>query len=380
LIKGVLVVFHCAESTGYAISSLEDVFLKVAQNLSPGNVHFSFKKLQTAPADSRKHRDFGVLCFDPYSESNLEIKKLSEYVKKNEIDLVLGFDQPPGRKYYRHLRSAGVNKIISYWGAPMSGINSGLKLFLKKMEMLLRVYSPDLYLFESNAMRETAVYGRGINKSKTAVTYLGVDSEKFKPNIERRSYVYNVFGIPKNRHIVYYSGHMEKRKGIATIMHAARHIIDERRCNDIHFLLLGNKGGESNEYLKILRTSKALSHVTFGGYRDDVEKILSGCSIGVIASTGWDSFTMSSLEMASSGLPLVVSNLQGLSETVDHGVTGFVFKPGDHYELADKIIYLLGNPQILKEFSVKSRARILNKFTKEHQIFSIYGAISSVLD
>ena len=119
--------------------------------------------------------------------------------------------------------------------------------------------------------------------------------------------------------------------------------------------------------------------MTFGGYRDDVEKILPGCSIGVIASTGWDSFTMSSLEMSSSGLPLVVSNLQGLAETVDHGTTGFVFKPGDHYELADRILYLLENRQKLKDFSAKSRERVLKRFTKERQISVMYQTINSMV-
>jgi len=379
LIKGVLIIFHCSEGTGYAISSLEDVFLKVAQKLAPGNVHVSHKELQSDSVYSNRSEDCYVLSFDASRESDVEIKKLSEYVKQHQIDLILGFDQPPGKKYYRYVRSAGVNNIISYWGAPMSSLNSGVKLFLKKMEMMLRVYSPDLYLFESNAMRDTAVFGRGIQKRKTAVTYLGVDTEKFKPNIELRDYVYDVFRIPENRHIIYYSGHMEKRKGVATIMHAVKHIIDERMFTNIHFLLLGNKGEEAREYLEILRGSKAVDHVTFGGYRDDVEKILPGCSIGVIASTGWDSFTMSSLEMSSSGLPLVVSNLQGLAETVDHGTTGFVFKPGDHYELADRILYLLENRQKLKDFSAKSRERVLKRFTKERQISVMYQTINSMV-
>ena len=66
---------------------------------------------------------------------------------------------------------------------------------------------------------------------------------------------------------------------------------------------------------------------------DDLSRIFPCCYAGVIASTGWDSFTVSSLEMASSGLPLVVSNLQGLSESIEADVTGFL--------LIQEIIWIL---------------------------------------
>ena len=250
----------------------------------------------------------------------------------------------------------------------MSSINYGLKLFIKKIEMSIRRYSPDLYIFESEAMRETAIKGRGIAADKTRVVYLGVDPKKYSPKEGLETYPHTVFNIPTDRKIIFYSGHFEERKGIAVLIRAATAMIDIHKRNDFHFLIMGNKAGEESHYLSLLEGKVTQNHVTFGGYRNDLHKIHQGCKIGCIASTGWDSFTMSALEMASSGLPLLVSDLQGLRETISNGETGFLFKPNDHIDLSNKISLLLDDEALHKKMSIRSRERILDRFTIENQI------------
>ena len=89
--------------------------------------------------------------------------------------------------------------------------------------------------------------------------------------------------------------------------------------------------------------------------------------MGVIPSTGWDSFTISSLEIASCGLPLIVSNLKGLSEAVQDGETGYLFEKGNYKDLSEKIIKILYNTELHKYMSAKTRKRILENFTLRHQ-------------
>jgi glycosyltransferase involved in cell wall biosynthesis len=94
---------------------------------------------------------------------------------------------------------------------------------------------------------------------------------------------------------------------------------------------------------------------------------MPGCYAGIIASTGWDSFPRSSLEMSAAGLPLLVSDLIGLNETVEEGATGLLFSPGNHDELADKIEYLLTNPEQRDTFSRNAVCRVRQGFTLEIQ-------------
>src|SRR5690606_30665190 len=121
-------------------------------------------------------------------------------------------------------------------------------------------------------------------------------------------YIYDAFGIPRHRRIFFYSGHMEPRKGVHIIMRAARRLAEQRPQDDWHIVLLGNQAGEEERLLRELGDGAARDRVTFGGYRDDIERLHRGCHAGIIASTGWDSLTMSAIEMQASGLPLIVSN------------------------------------------------------------------------
>ena len=260
----------------------------------------------------------------------------------------------------------------------MSSINTGLKLKLKQLQVALTPNSPDHYIFESEAMAQSAYLGRGIAKDKVSIAYLGVNTDKFKPSRTEDFYSHDTFKIPKDRKILFYSGHMEKRKGVAVLVNAAKHLYSYHNKRDFHFLILGNKGEEEKQYLEMLADEGARSHVTFGGYRNDIEKIMPSCHLGIIASTGWDSFTMSSLEMASSGLPLLVSNLQGLAETIDEGKTGHSFEPGNHIELSQLIISMLNNDEIRNHMGENARKRILSKFTDKKQIERIASLVKQV--
>lgn len=368
--NAILIAFHCNSNAGYAMNTLLPVFLEMASRLmvSHGDIHVSFAELNGSSCKDSPDYCKNYIEFDPATRDKLKLLQIEHYVKKHHIDIVFGFDQPPGHLCFKYLRRGGVKKIISYWGAPMSSINSGVKLKLKQLQVALMLNAPDLYIFESEAMAQSAYLGRGIAKDKVSIAYLGVDTDKFNPGNPEDLYAHDTFNIPKDQKILFYSGHMEERKGVAVLINAAKHLYNNHNKKNFHLLILGNKGEEAQQYLKMLVDDGACNHVTFAGYRNDIERIMPSCYLGIIASTGWDSFTMSSLEMASSGLPLLVSNLQGLVETIDQGETGYTFQPGDHIALSKLIISLLDDQEARNLLGKNARKRILAKFTRQKQL------------
>ena len=374
-------MFHLGSSAGYAIDSLLASFVQMAEVLTGGreNIHVSFTRLEEDYINETLHGLSKIIEFDPSSNDASQKEFIKNYVRKNGIDMVLGFDQPVWQPTYRHLRKAGVRKIVSYLGAPMSDLNKGVKLMLKKLEVWATPGSPDHYIFESMAMAKTAYQGRGIPKHLVSVVYMGVNTTKFTPSEEETFYAHDAFGIPRSRKIIYYSGHMEERKGVAVLVKAAKHLYESHGHRDYHFLILGNQDGQEQRYIELLDESRARNHVTFGGYRKDISEILPSCSIGVIASTGWDSFTVSSLEIAACGLPLIVSSLQGLVETIEEGETGISFQPGNHEALAGHILTLLNNHETRQLMGRNARRRILAGFSKDMQIANMVDVMKKVL-
>jgi len=342
---------------------------------NPAKVHFSFPNWSTSSRQAPIDTPGRIIELNPQSPTQQEKHQLEKLILSENIDIVFGFDQPATSPIYSVIRKCGVKLLLSYWGAPMSSRNRGFKLTLKRLEIALRRHGPDLYIFESKSMQDSAIYGRGIAARKTCVVRLGVDTHKYKYRPSLSNYAFDEFSIPQNRKIIYYSGHMESRKGVNVLISAAKQLYTVHQRRDFHFLILGNLKGQEAPFLETLREHSAIQHVTFGGYRSDIPAILCSAYVGAIASTGWDSFTVSSLEMASSGLPLLVSDLQGLSETVENEKTGYLFPPGSHETLALLIARLLDDPELRNRMGRAARERIVNSYSVERQVDELSAAI-----
>ncbi len=354
---------------GFAIGRLIRVFHEVARRLTGGDetVHFSFSAVGGQRCSNLPDGFARVLEFDYRRPDAASLGRFTEYVKQHNITTIMALDLGPGAEFLGAARGAGVRNVIAYWGAPMSSENRGLKLLLKKLEVaILHSSKPDLFVFESEAMRRLAVRGRGINAASTDIVHTGVDARKFRPMPEVASLAHERFAIPRNRRIVVYMGHLHERKGVHVLMQAMTHVVTQMGRDDLHALFLGNRAGEAEGFAE--HWKPAGSHITFGGYQSDIPELLAGCHIGCIPSTGWDSFPMSSLEMQACGLPVVVSDWQGVPETVDPGVTGIVVPVGNAPALARALLSTVDEPGLRDRMSEAARRRIESAFTIEHQV------------
>ena len=365
---GVLIMIGYEIDIGFAIGRLVSVFHDMARRLTGdgSRVHFSFARIGTARSNVLP-ADFGnLLEFDLRKPEPAAVTRLTEYVRQHEIGWVFALDLSVSAAYLPALRAAGVQRVVSYWGAPMSSLNRGLKLLLKRLEVALHRARPDHFIFESRAMQRFAVDGRGIPARQTTVIYTGVDAGRFRPDPAGATLVYDRFNIPRDRRVIVYMGHLHARKGVHVLMRAAGHLVSVLGRSDVQVLFLGNRGDEVEKFRDDF--AAGAEYITFGGYHNDVPALLSGCYAGCIPSTGWDSFPMSSLEMQACGLPVLASDWQGVPETIADGDTGVVVKTGDAALLAQAIAALLDDPARRDRMSVAARQRIEAAFRREHQI------------
>jgi len=375
-----LVVFHTPVNEGYAMSVLERTFFEVAVDIcgSPTNVYFAFDRFNGEPVKSLPPGFPNVFELNAEKLKDPQCyKKLSNTIKSIGFDLTLCFDLSLPSRKLDVLTDGKVSRIVSYWGASMSDINSGIKLVAKKIEVFFRK-KPDLFIFESESMRHYATHGRGIPRKSTTVIHTGVDTTAFSPNNSKKDFYLNEFGISQETKIAIYSGHMEARKGVHVLINAMIALVESGNGN-WHLILCGNRPGEEQQFLDMLEGTDAADHVTFCGYRSDLKTLLPSCDVGIIASTGWDSFPMSAIEMASSGLPVIASDLQGLKESVVDGKTGYLFAPGNYKNLADILGKLGENTGELQEMGRSARARIVNEFSIDGHKKQLISALNNLL-
>lgn len=367
--KAILVLLHCSSNTGYAIGPLERTFYEMGLQLCDGDprrVHFAYLSMAPGPSTTLPAEFGNYLELDTRSTDAAHVGAACDYVRRHGIDTLFGFDQPVDLPAYAPLRRAGIRHFVSYWGSSMSSLNPWPILLLKRLQVALLRQGPDHYIFESHGMARTAVQGRGVARRRTSVVPLGVDTDYFAPATGRSDYLHQTLGIPAHRKVFFYSGHMEPRKGVAVIMQAANLLAEQREQDDWHVLLVGNKADQHLPWQALL-TPAAAGHVTFGGYRDDIPQLQGQCHAAMIVSTGWDSFPRSGMECQSSGLPLLVSNLPGLNEAVEPGVTGYRLPVGDAQALATALVQLLEDPVLRDRLGAAARQRIVERFSLQIQ-------------
>jgi len=68
------------------------------------------------------------------------------------------------------------------------------------------------------------------------------------------------------------------------------------------------------------------------------------------------------LEAMASGKPLVASDIGGLKEVVQDGVSGLLFKPGDSEDLAGKLTKLIEEPELRRELGKRGREEAVEKY------------------
>ncbi len=181
----------------------------------------------------------------------------------------------------------------------------------------------------------------------------GVDIKAFMPNTAIKEPV-----------IVVLVARMLWDKGVKEFVEAAN-ILKQQKV-EARFILVGdpdpsNRASVPEEKLEEWNRSGV---VEWWGRRSDVAKVLSEASIACLPSYR-EGLPKSLLEAASSGLPIVTTDVPGCREVVSNGVNGFLVPANDFQLLAEKIHAIIDDKDLRDEMGKESRRVAEQQFSIE---------------
>lgn len=109
------------------------------------------------------------------------------------------------------------------------------------------------------------------------------------------------------------------------------------------------------------------NRVRFLGQRFDIAEILADAHVFALA-TRWEGFPLSILEAMRAGLPVVASDVGGVSEAIDDGVTGYLANCGDVDQFHARLQALLDDPGLRRRMGNAGRARYQSHFTLQQML------------
>ncbi len=157
----------------------------------------------------------------------------------------------------------------------------------------------------------------------------------------------------KERSVVYF-GRISKEKGLLTLVKAMR------KLPDLTLKIIGDGPLQMRVEAEIV--SLGLKNIRLLGYMDGDalrEEILKTMFI-VLPSEWYENNPKTCIEGFAMGKPAVGANVGGIPELIKDGKTGLLFKMGDSEDLAAKINYLAGRPDLIGEMGRNARAFVEN--------------------
>ncbi len=164
----------------------------------------------------------------------------------------------------------------------------------------------------------------GIPMRKLRVLGNGVDLDRFDPTRvtpERRAALRAELGVGPGDVVCGAVGRLVWEKGYREVFAAARALRD--RVPELKFVIVGGVEPDKTDGVPTseLERVAAEANVTFTGLRDDVDELYAAMDLCVLASYR-EGFPRAAMEAAAMGLPLVVSDIRGCRQVVDHGRNG----------------------------------------------------------
>ena len=202
---------------------------------------------------------------------------------------------------------------------------------------LIRRLTPSMdQLIAVSRSIERKIAGEHRTGAPVRLIYNGVDLERYDHQ-EPCCTLHEEYGMEPGSQIVGVVARLEPEKGHQTLIEAWPHVL--RKVPSAYLLIVGE--GSRRDFLEQLAAAHMVAHrVIFTGRRDDIPAVTAALDVAVLPS--WrEAQGLSILEAMALSRPVVASDVGGIPEMVENGVTGLLVEHDNPVALAGAIVRLL---------------------------------------
>ena len=304
----------------------------------------------------------------------LNIYKLSRIIKKYKINIIHARSRAPAWSAYFAAKKMGIPFVATFHGT--YSIQNNLK---KKYNSIM--VKADKVIAISSFINKHILSNYKVDQEKIVTVHRGINIEKYdylKVSNERLIAFSKKFNIPEDSFVILLPGRITRWKGHILLIEA----ISKLQRSDIICLFVGDLQGRNKYFAELNKTIdkfKLKNNFRIISNQSDMAVIYKLSDVVVSASLEPEAFGRVVAEAQAMGRPTVAVNHGGGPEIIIDGVTGWLFRPGDANDLADKVNKALNlNINDREKMSVKAIERAKLNFNNEMmcaKILNIYAEL-----
>lgn len=239
------------------------------------------------------------------------------------------------------------------------------KLFIF-LEKFTAKFTDKLFVISKPLMEWGLAEGIG-NAEKYIINYDGIEIEKFQNYVDVEAKK-KEFGLSPDERVVGTVAKLWEGKGHKYLLEAASEII--KFYKDVKFMFVGEGylDKELKDYAKKLNIADS---IIFTGFKTDIPEITAIFDIACLPSL-FEGMGRVLLEAQASGKPVVATRVGGIAEIVKDGQSGILVPPADSHALAEAIIKLLKERELLEKMGRAARERVGNEFSSKEMVRKVY--------
>ncbi len=219
------------------------------------------------------------------------------------------------------------------------------------------IESSDRVTAVSRFLKERAEASFGITRP-IDVVYNFVDPGVFSPR--RRS---GLRLAPARTKVVMHASNFRPVKNIPAVLQ----VFSEVRRKVTAKLVMVGDGPEKAGAEQLARELGIQRDVLFLGNQDMMEELLPLADVFLLPSSS-ESFGLVALEAMSAEVPVVASEVGGLPEVIDHGVTGFLHGPGHIQGFVSSVLTLLTDDRLRHSMGRRARRVAKERFSVDEMV------------
>lgn len=266
----------------------------------------------------------------------------------------------------RHLRALGIDHLHNHFAdssanvAMLTSALSGIP-YSYTLHGPAEIYESEKWRFREKTAR--AVFVACISHfARSQAMYFSDPAHWHKLRIVHCGVIPERYNRPEpsrgNGTRLVFVGRLTAIKGLRVLMEAFARA--RARRPDLHLTLVGD--GEDREHLECLAAPMGEA-VTFTGYRsqEGVADALAKADVFVLPSFA-EGLPVVLMEAMAAGKPVIATQLAGVGELVEEGVSGFLVPAGDAESLAERIVRIAGDPALREKMGAAGQARVRDEF------------------
>ena len=183
-----------------------------------------------------------------------------------------------------------------------------------------------------------------------------VNTDRFRHDPSVRREVRRALGVGEE-FVAITVAYLIKDKGIDVAVKALAQLAE-----DVVLWVVG-QGPEQGNLQALADDLGVGRRVRFLGPKRNVEPFMQAADCALCPSVWAEAAGLVNLEALACGLPVVASRIGGIPEFVEDGRNGFLFAPGDHRELAERIQRLHDEPEHRQRLGQQARSIVTDRYS-----------------